>query len=164
MPLILSFISLVLFIVLRVGDDTANTIGELCHLLPNTNGLVAIRKDMQAAKLLSNRIIYFYWGWIFANYWYSKNDSLGCCTVATRGDQKVLQLGYKKLTYYITHAVIFWHILLQHQWIYSTFVLSCLCPENTIFYFDSQTMPSQRSSVIKPGSTKTVGSLLQISY
>ena len=25
----------------------------------------------------------------------------------TRGDQKVLQLGYKKLTYYITHAVIF---------------------------------------------------------
>jgi len=25
----------------------------------------------------------------------------------TRGDQKVLQLGYKKLIYYITYAVIF---------------------------------------------------------
>ena len=33
----------------------------------------------------------------------------------TRDDQKVLQLGYKKLTYYITHAVISWHILMQHQ-------------------------------------------------
>ena len=36
------------------------------------------------------------------------------------GDQKVLQLGYKKLTYHITHAVIFWHILVQHQCIFST--------------------------------------------
>ena len=27
--------------------------------------------------------------------------------VYTRGDQNVLQLGYKKLTYYITHAAIF---------------------------------------------------------
>ena len=26
--------------------------------------------------------------------------------VLTRGDQKVLQLGYKMLTYYITHTVI----------------------------------------------------------
>jgi len=27
--------------------------------------------------------------------------------IITKGDQKVLQLGYKKLTYYMTHAVIF---------------------------------------------------------
>ena len=54
---------------------------------------------------------------------------------ATRGDQKVLQLGYKTLTYYITHAVIFWHILMQHQCIFSTFVLRCLCLENRIFLF-----------------------------
>ena len=27
--------------------------------------------------------------------------------LALRGDQKVLQLGYKTLTYYVTHAVIF---------------------------------------------------------
>ena len=66
----------------------------------------------------------------------------------TKGDQKVLQLGYKKLTYHITHAVIFWHILMQYQCMFSIFVLSCLCPENRILCFDSQTMPSQRSSVI----------------
>jgi len=34
--------------------------------------------------------------------------------VSTRGDQKVLQLGYKTLTHYITHAVIFLYILMQH--------------------------------------------------
>ena len=69
--------------------------------------------------------------------------------IITRGDRKVLQLGYKKLTYYIANAVIFWHIVLQHQCIFSTFVLlSCLCPENRIFCFDSQTMPSRRSSMI----------------
>jgi len=45
---------------------------------------------------------------------------------ATRGDHKVLQLGYKKLTYYITHTVIFWHILLQNLSIFSSFLLSCL--------------------------------------
>jgi len=66
----------------------------------------------------------------------------------TRCDQKVLQLGYKKLTYHVTHAVIFLRILMQRQYIFSTFVLSCLCPENRIFCFDSQTMPSQRSLVI----------------
>jgi len=63
------------------------------------------------------------------------------CLFNTKGDQRVLQLGYKKLTYYITHAVIFWHILMQLQCIFSTFVLSCLCPKNRISWFDSQTMP-----------------------
>jgi len=48
----------------------------------------------------------------------------------------------------------FWHILMQHQWIFSTFVLSCLCPVNGIFCLDSQTMPSQRSSVIHRLFTK----------
>jgi len=49
---------------------------------------------------------------------------------------------------YTTHAVVFWHILMQHQCIFSTFVLSCLCPENSIFCIHSQIMPSQQSSVI----------------
>ena len=51
------------------------------------------------------------------------------------GDQKVLQLGYKKLTYHITHrpTVSFRHILLLHQYILKTFLLSCLCIENIFF-------------------------------
>jgi len=54
-----------------------------------------------------------------------------------KGDQKVLQLGYKKLTYYVIYTVIFRHMLLQHQCIFSTFLLSCLCAENRFFCFDS---------------------------
>ena len=55
-------------------------------------------------------------------------------TVNTRGDQKFLQLVYKKLT--LDHILChFWHILLQHQCIFSTFLLSCFCPENRIFCF-----------------------------
>ena len=39
----------------------------------------------------------------------------------TKGDQKVLQLGYKKLTYYVIYTVIFRHMLLQHQCIFQLF-------------------------------------------
>ena len=75
--------------------------------------------------------------WLKLHCFLQKSD----CVFNTKGDQRVLQLGYKKLTYYITHAVIFWHILMQLQCIFSTFVLSCLCPKNSISWFDSQTMP-----------------------
>jgi len=78
-----------------------------------------------------------------------------------RGASKVLQLGYKKLPYYITHAVIFWHILMQHHCIFSTFVITCLCLDNGIFCFDSQTMPLRHLQwfiIYKPRFTKTVSS------
>jgi len=88
-----------------------------------------------------------------------KAESTGQCGIITvsgqnlrehtRGNQQVLQLCYKKLTcYIIIYSVIFQHTLLQHRCIFSTFLLGCLCLENRIFCFESQTMPQQRSSVI----------------
>jgi len=91
--------------------------------------------------------------------------------VCARSDQQVLQLRYKKLTYSITHAVIFssfhatsevttlwryiksvyyyYYYYYYYQCILSTFVLSCLCPESRIFCFESQTTSLQRSLVIR---------------
>jgi len=46
--------------------------------------------------------------------------------LALRGDQKVLQLGYKTLTYYVTHAVIFLDIFLCNINAYFHFLLSAV--------------------------------------
>jgi len=52
------------------------------------------------------------------------------------GDQKVLQLAYRKLTYHIIYTVIFRHSPATSTH-FPTFLLICLCPENRILCFDS---------------------------
>ena len=114
---------------------TTTSLFRFFHIT-STNSLVTLA-NINHGKTINNttiRLITLRTLWLFPHI--------------TRGDQKVSQLGYKKLTCY---AVVFCHILMQHQRIFSTFVLCCLCPEfpeNSIFCLDSQTMPSQRSSVI----------------
>jgi len=56
-------------------------------------------------------------------------------SVYTGAIKTFCNLAIKKLTYCITYTVIFQHILLQHQCIFTTFLLSCLCPENVNFLF-----------------------------
>jgi len=63
----------------------------------------------------------------------------------TRGDQKLLQLGYKRLTYYIIHTLIFRHILLQHQCIFSS-TSQLFMPWKLIFRFDSHSTAITRDS------------------
>ena len=67
----------------------------------------------------------------------------------TRGDQKVLQFDYKTVTQQITHSVIFHYILLQHQCIFSIFLLRCLHVEKGFFHSAYQTLLQLRPSVIQ---------------
>ena len=77
------------------------------------------------------------------------------------GAIKVLQLGYKKLTY-IIYTIVFWHILQQHQCIFSTFLLSRLWLEFAVITLNPCLDSDRQWFIIcKPGSTKMA---LQISY
>ena len=73
--------------------------------------------------------------------WLIQTCDVSNLTAGIRGAIKVLQLGYEKVIYYITHDVIFLtysYATPNHQCIFSTFALSCLCPENRILCFDSK--------------------------
>jgi len=79
-----------------------------------------------------------------------------------RGNQKVQQLGYKELTYYMTHNVIFQHSPAKST-NFSTLLLSFYASK---IEFSVLTLKPCLNSdlhfiVYKPGSTKTV---LQLSY
>jgi len=66
-----------------------------------------------------------------------------------RGDQKVLQLGYKKLTNYITHAGIFFDIFSCNINAYLQLLFSAAYAMKIVFFsLLTQIMPPQRSSVI----------------
>jgi len=98
------------------------------------------------------RCIAFCGLWLVSGHGVVNHGEQMCTTnwniLVTRGDQKALQLGYKKVNILYSHMLSFLTYSFATLMHIFNFFLSCLWPGNRIFCFDSQTMPSHRSLVI----------------